>query len=301
MSVLVPIEYNPFFRVVEHAFAEARIPLYFHRFSKKTYGNFVYVFLHVYKERTKTSYDRLRELSIENGLSRLLGIRTIPHKSNMSRFLEKIDKNLLKRLIRACARIVNIFESKSVIDSTGFSLTSPSHYYLKRINGKSPKNFVKTSLLVDSRLKIVLNAEAHSKNSHDINDFIPLISEMSGVVKNILADKAYDSTNILEYCRVNNISPMIPAREWKNNRKGYGAEPHIGGKLRKKMFENFDQKEYAQRNIVESINSAIKRTLGGFVGSRSSGNQEKQALLKALTYNLEIINRKITLTINLRS
>ncbi|MFH0970635.1 MAG: hypothetical protein V1776_04215, partial [Candidatus Diapherotrites archaeon] len=72
----------------------------------------------------------------------------------------------------------------------------------------------------------------------------------------------------------------------------------IGGKLRKKMHENFDQKEYAQRNIVESINSAIKRTLGGFVGSRSSGNQEKQALLKALTYNLEIINRKITLTIN---
>jgi hypothetical protein len=94
---------------------------------------------------------------------------------------------------------------------------------------------------------------------------------------------------------------MIPVREWKNARDGYGAKPRIGGKLRKRMHKNFDKKEYAQRNIVESINSAIKRTLGSSVLARSSGNQEKQALLKALTYNLEIINRKITLTITLTS
>jgi IS5 family transposase len=219
----------------------------------------------------------------------------------MSRFLEKIDKQILRKMIRACARIVNIFESKSIIDSTGFSLTNPSHYYLKRINGKFPKNFVKTSLLVDSTLKIVLNAQAHSTRTHDINDFIPLIEEMKGVTKSILADKAYDSTNVLEYCKLNNISPMIPVREWKNFRNKYGAKPHIGGKLRKKMHKNFDKKEYAQRNIVESINSAIKRTLGGFVSSRLSGSQEKQTLFKALTYNLEIINRKINLTINVRS
>lgn len=219
----------------------------------------------------------------------------------MSRFLKKFDKEILRKMIRACARIINVFESKSVIDSTGFSLTNPSHYYLKRINGKSPKNFVKTTLVVDANTKIVLNAESHSKNVHDINDFIPLLNELKGVTKSILADKAYDSTNVLEFCKLKNISPMIPVREWKNFRDKYGAKPHIGGKLRKKMHKNFDQKEYFQRNIVESINSAIKRTLGGFVSSRLSGSQEKQALLKALTYNLEIINRKITLTINVRS
>ncbi|MEK6902803.1 MAG: IS5 family transposase [archaeon] len=301
MISIVPIEYNSFFRLASRAFSEARFPLYFSNFSKKTYGNFVHVFLHVYKERTNASYDRLRELVIENKLTRMLGIKSIPHKSNMSRFLKKIDKEVLREMIRACARIVNIIESKSIIDSTGFSLTNPSHYYLKRINGKSPKNFVKTSLLVDSRLKIVLNAQTHSKNVHDINDFIPLINEMRGVVKNILADKAYDSTNVLEYCKLNGINPMIPVREWKNFRDGYGAKPRIGGKLRRKMFENFDAKEYARRNIVESINSAIKRTLGGFVRSRLAGSQEKTALFKALTYTLEIINRKITLTIHLRS
>jgi IS5 family transposase len=255
----------------------------------------------VYKERFQLSYRELEEVANEHRLQRMLGIKKIPDYSTSCKFLKRIEKDLLRRLIRACARILTIFESKSIIDSTGFSLTNPSHYYLKRINGKSPKNFVKTSLLVDSRMRIVLNAEAHSKNSHDINDFIPLIREMSGVVKNILADKAYDSSNVLEYCRLNNISPMIPVREWKNFRNGYGATPHIGGKLRKKMFVKFNEKEYHQRNIVESINSAIKRTLGSSVLARSSENQEKQALLKTLTYNLKIINRKITLTINLTS
>ncbi len=301
MSSLVPVEYNSFFCVVERAFFEARIPLYFSNFSKKMYGNFVHIFLHVYKERLNCSYRRFEAIATENRLQRLLGIKKVPHYSTLCKFLKRIEKNILRKMIHACARIINIVESKSIIDSTGFCLTNPSHYYLKRINGKSPKNFVKTTLVVDANTKIVLNAQTHSKNIHDINDFIPLIDELSGITKRILADKAYDSTNILEYCRVNNISPMIPVREWKNARKGYGAKPHIGGKLRKKMFDNFDKTAYAQRNIVESINSAIKRTLGGFVGSRSSGNQEKQALLKTLTYNFEIINRKITLTIHLRS
>ena len=301
MSSIVSVEYNPFIRVVELAFFEARIPLYSHRFSKKMYGNFVHVFLHVYKERLKCSYRRFATIATEIRLQRLLGIKKIPHYSTLCKFLKRMKKEILRKLIRACARIMNIFESTSAIDSTGFSLTNPSHYYLKRINGKSPKNFVKTSLLVDTNLKIVLNATAHSKNIHDINDFIPLVSEMKGVVKNILADKAYDSTKILEYCKLNNISPMIPVREWKNFREGYGLRARIGGKLRKKMHEKFDKKEYHKRNIVESINSAIKRTLGASVGSRSSENQEKTSLLKVLTYNLEIINRKITLTITLTS
>lgn len=301
MSFLYPVEFNNFYKLVENVFFEARFPLHFSRFSKKMYGNFTHVFLHVYKERLNVSYRRFAEIANENGLQRMLGIKRIPHYSTLCKFLKKVEKNLLRKMIRACAKLLNVFKSKSVIDSTGFSLTNPSHYYLKRINGKQPKNFIKTTLLADSRLKIVLNAQTHSKNVHDVKDFIPLIEELKGVTKSILADKAYDSTKVLEYCKLKGINPMIPVREWKNNRKGYGLKPRIGGKLRRKMFEEFDEEEYHQRNIIESINSAIKRTLGGFIGSRCCENQEKQALFKILTYDLEIVNRKITLTINLTS
>lgn len=298
MRCIVPIEFNPFFKLVERVFVEARFPLHFSRFSKKMYGNFTHVFLLVYKERFHLSYRRLEEVATENGLQRILGIKKIPDHSTSFKFLKKVDKRMLRKMIRACAKIVGIIKSKSIIDSTGFSLTNPSHYYLKRINGKQPKNFVKTTLLADSRMKIVLNAQTHSNRTHDVNDFIPLLEELRGITKSILADKAYDSSKVLEYCKLKGINPMIPVREWKNNRKGYGLKPRIGGKLRREMFENFDEKEYHQRNIIESINSAIKRTLGGFIGSRLRGNQEKQTLFKILTYDLEIINRKITLTIN---
>ena len=48
-------------------------------------------------------------------------------------------------------------------------------------------------------------------------------------------------------------------------------------------FEKFDKIKYNQRAFIESVNSAIKQTLGGFVRARKASNQQKTVTIKALT------------------
>jgi transposase len=56
-------------------------------------------------------------------------------------------------------------------------------------------------------------------------------------------------------------------------------------------MKRFRTKSYNKRSIVESVISAIKRTTGGFVTATKQDNQQKQVILKVLTYNLERLSR----------
>jgi len=118
-----------------------------------------------------------------------------------------------------------------------------------------------------------------------------LVKELRKTLKLVLADKAYDSTSNREYCWNNGIEVHIPVREWPQTRRGFGLKPHYS-KHRKKAVKLFDEKKYAYCSLIESVNSAIKRTLGGYVCSRKPGNQQKQVTIKAITYNLEIITKQ---------
>ena len=65
----------------------------------------------------------------------------------------------------------------------------------------------------------------------------------------------------------------------------------------KKAAKLFNQNKYNYRALIESVNSAIKRTLGSYVCSKRADQQQKQVTIKALAYNLEIINRTIKIWI----
>ncbi|MFH1587181.1 MAG: transposase, partial [Candidatus Diapherotrites archaeon] len=92
------------------------------------------------------------------------------------------------------------------------------------------------------------------------------------------------------FCRERGIEVHIPVRRYPQSRM-----QEFGAPSRRKMEERgFDEAKYRQRALIESINSAIKRTLGGYVCSRRADQQRKQVTLKALAYNLEIIGRRIS-------
>ena len=55
----------------------------------------------------------------------------------------------------------------------------------------------------------------------------------------------------------------------------------------------FNKTVYNQRALAETVNSAIKQTLGGFVRARNASNQQKTVTIKALAYNIEHIGRNI--------
>lgn len=289
-----------FYETVEKVFNKARFPAFSCRKSKRLYSQFVHVCLHVLKEQYRTSYREVVDYAAEHHLERLFCIRRIPHYTTLQKFLARVDKELFERLVRACARVLKLCKAVVAVDSTGFSLTNPSHYYSNRINAPRVKNFVKLSLAVDVKTKLVLNCKAHANNQHDILDFQPLLKDLRKLAKSVLADKAYDSEENLRFVLEDlKATVQIPVRDYPNSRLGYGHKPIIGGKLRRKMHNTLDLYKYHQRSLIESVISSIKRLHGASVNSRLPQTQENNAILKALTYNIKKIKNQLKITIYL--
>ena len=291
-----------FYETVEKVFLKARFPAFSCRKSKRLYSQFVHVCLHVLKEQYRTSYREIVQLAEEHHLERLFCIRRIPHYTTLQKFLARVDKALFERLVRACGKVLKLCKLTVAVDSTGLSLTNPSHYYSNRINAPRVRNFVKLSLAVDVKTKLVLNCKAHANNQHDSLDFQPLLKDLRKLIKSVLADKAYDSEENLRFVLEQlQATAQIPVRDYPNSRFGYGHKPVIGGKHRRHMHYTLDLHKYHQRSLIESVNSSIKRTLGASVQARLPHTQEKHAILKALTYNIKKIKNIIKITINLRT
>jgi len=296
MSVLYPIRVSGFYNLCIRVLGEVRFPMHFFYRSKKMYNNFVHVFLLVYKERLNVSYRRFVEIADENNLQRMLCIKRMPHFTTLQKFMQKIDKQLLEKMVRACNKLVNLKDVEASVDGTGFSNTNPSHHYIKRVDGVEVRNYTKTVFLTDNKTKLVLNIRTHSDNKHETLEFIPLVSELVKTLKTVLADKAYDSRKNREFCWKNNIEVHIPLRDWPQFREGYGHKPHYY-KPRKKALKLFKTETYKRRSLIESVNSAIKRTLGSYVCSRRADQQQKQVTLKAIAYNIEHIGKTIKVQI----
>lgn len=296
--VLHPIEYNNFYRLVENVCFEVRLPFRFSNFSKKMYGNFVHVFLVVYKEKLNLSYRRFVEVCSENNMQRMLCIKRIPHFTTIQKFVQRMNKSLFEKLVRACQKLLNLKDVTAAIDGTGFSNTNPSHYYQKRIDGAVVKNYTKTVFLTDLNTKLILATQTFSDKRHETTVFKPMVKQLASCLKTILADKGYDSMSNRKECWKHNIDVHIPFRQFAKTRHEELSKPS----KRKAIEARFDQTLYKKRALIESVNSAIKQTLGGFVRARTATNQQKTVTIKALAYNIEHIDRltKITLWIEIQ-
>jgi transposase len=293
MKNIYPIQVNNFFHLVEKLCFLTKIKNTKSVFSKTMYGNIKLVFLIAYKEKLNCSYRRFVKICDENQVQHMLCLKRIPHYTTLQKFVARTPKQLFEQLVKACRKLLNLKNVESSIDSTGFSNTNPSHHYCKRIH-KEVKNYTKTTFLTDNKTKLILNVKTVSDRTHDSTFFKPMIKEIKKSLKLVLADKGYDSQENRKYCLKNNIEVHIPFRHWSKTRK---QEFNIPSK-RMLSEKKFDQTKYNKRSTIESINSAIKRTLGSYVLARNASEQQKQVTIKALTYNIEQIG-KIIISINL--
>ena len=296
MNILYPVKLNTFYRLVERLCGLAGLKNTNSWFSKKMYGNIRLAFLVCYKEKLNKSYRRFVEICNENSIQRMLCIKRIPHFTTLQKFVQRTPKALFEALVRACRKLLKLKNVEASIDGTGFSNTNPSHHYIKRVDGVEVKNYTKTVFLADNNTKLILNIKTHSDNTNETLDFVPLVSELVKSLKTVLADKAYDSMKNRKFCQDNNISVQIPFRKLSRSRQQEFGTPS----KRQRLEQQFDELAYRRRSLIESVNSAIKRTLGSYVCSRRPDNQQKQVTLKAVAYNLEQVGRtiKISMFIN---
>ena len=120
-----------------------------------------------------------------------------------------------------------------------------------------------------------------------------MIKRLHKYLKTMLADKGYDSMSNRKICWNNGIDVHIPFRKWSESRHQEFGKPS----KRKLAEQKFDKTIYNQRALIESVNSAIKQTLSGFVRARNTSQQQKTVTLKAITYNIKHIQRKTKIVI----
>jgi len=270
-------------------FRIAELPLHFSKFSNKIYSNYNHLFLLVYKQSRKFTYEELlTDLAGNNEIRAYLGLNKLPHYTTLIKFAQRLPMNILDKLIVAFKELLPN-PKKVAIDATGISLDNASPHYCKRTGISLKKRpFMKTSFIVDIENYFILLCKMRKKTRHDTIDAKPLITKLSKYYKPDIfyADRSYDSNSIFKLCFEKlKAYPLILQRRLdipKHRRKG---------EYRKQTFENFDYGEYLQRNKIETLNSMIKRRFNSNVKSRTDKLQKVEIITRVIAYNIDRLIR----------
>jgi hypothetical protein len=270
-------------------FQISELPLYSHKFSKKTFSQYQHLFLLVYKQFRKFTYEELfTDLADNINLRAYLGLNKLPHYTTLIKFAKRLPMIVFDKLVLAFKSLIPK-PDRVAIDATGISLDNASPHYCKRIGlGTKKRPFMKTSFIVDIDNFFILLCKMRKKTRHDTIDAKPLMKKLSKHYKPrvFYADRGYDAESIFKLCFENiKAYPLILQRRLnvpKHRRKG---------RYRKHTISEFDYGEYLQRNKIETLNSMIKRRFNNNVKSHHDKLQRVEIIARIIAYNIDRLIR----------
>ena len=267
----------------------AKIPLHFSIFSNKIYSNFNHIFLLVYKQFRKFTFEELMtDLEDNITLKVYLGLKKLPHYTTLVKFAQRLPMAILDKLLIAFKTLVPI-PKKVAIDATGISLDNASQHYCKRIGKPYQKRpFMKTTFIVDIEHYLILVCRQRKRARHDTKDAKPAITKLAKhyTPEIFYGDRGYDDNSIFEQCFEElKAYPLI-------FQKNQDVPKHRkSGAYRKMTCDVFDYGEYLQRNKIETCNSMFKRRFGSNVKARLDKTQKISILLRVIAFNIDRLIR----------
>ena len=173
------IIFDKYKKVVDYCyelFEIAELPLYNSIFSNKIYSNYSKLFLLVYKQFRKFTYEELlTDIASNTDLRAYLGLKKLPDYTTLIKFAQNLPSMILEKLMLAFEKIIPK-PKKVAIDSTGISLDNASLHYAKRIGLPVKKRpFMKTSFIVDIENYLILLSKSRKNKRHDTIDAKPMI------------------------------------------------------------------------------------------------------------------------------
>ncbi|MBU0980325.1 MAG: hypothetical protein KJ709_05940, partial [Nanoarchaeota archaeon] len=113
---------NKFKKVADFCYELFRIselPLHFSKFSNKLYSNFKHLFLLVYKQFRKFTYEELlTDIAGNSDIRVYLGLNKLPHYTTLIKFAQRLPMLVLDKLVLAFKNFIPNSE-KVAIDATG--------------------------------------------------------------------------------------------------------------------------------------------------------------------------------------
>ena len=258
---------NKLVKKVKRLLKRLHCPRWLHHFGPKTYEFWQHLVVLLIRHYCKLSYRRIVQLLD------LLGIKCAS-KSALQYTAQHIPKWLWDRALQETAGMKH---HVIAIDSTGFSRTHPSYYYLRRIDGKMPQVPVKLSATLDTRTKKWCTANIRVLPAHDIKDVQATLKNLHMNI--FVADKAYDANWLHMLCNERNIEAHIPLRR-------YGTSRNKRWTARRKSTLHFRKRTYNRRVLIEAGFSSMKRKFGASVSSKRIKTIRAELYGRLLAHNL---------------
>lgn len=228
-------------------------------------------------------------LAEHSELRQALELERVPDYTTLYRFLRRLDESTLQRVLEETLQLLPSGREANgptvAVDGTGLMPCAVSTFFVKRQRdhgaGYPWRHWVKWLLAVDVQTQMVLAQQARQGPYNDCANLRPLLDAAAHgqPVALVLADAEFDSERNHQHIRqVHGADSIIPAKRGKPSWKIKG--------VRAEMRANFPAATYAQRNLVETVISVVKRKLSARAPGRSLATQRRQALLLGVAYNI---------------
>lgn len=237
----------------------------------------------VLKTSLKLTYRGVSELlEVSPPLREVLGLNGTPHYTTLQKFASG-DRmaEILEAVVRATLREVGKgkkIETKDVaIDATGMESGCASAHYISR-SGRKRSRWIRVSVVAVCASVMPAAMHVDWGPGNDAAPALALLEKAAGVVQpeRVWGDAAYDSERIHAYCHerwgARSYAPLIQRR----------GSRVVRGRYRSRMRHR--PARYGRRWTVESLFSAIKRTCGSALTSRSEQMLKTEAALRVATY-----------------
>ncbi len=177
---IIMLKYNKVADFCYELFQIAELPLYSSKFSKRKFSQFQHLFLLIYKQFRKFTYEELlTDLASNLNLRTYLGLNKLPHYTTLIKFAQRLPLIVLDKLLLAFKKLIPT-PKKVAIDATGITLDNASQHYCKRIGLKTKKRpFMKTTFIVDIETYIILLCKTRKKSRYDTKDAKPAIRKLA--------------------------------------------------------------------------------------------------------------------------
>ena len=177
----------------------------------------------------------------------------LPAPSTLCKSLDRIEMSLCRVLLRQSAQLHDPSEH-AALNATFYDRDHASRHYCHRTNYRVQT--LKVTKLVDTESQAVLDVHCSTTLKGSDADLCEQIARRNaGDLRTLAADKGYDKNALREQLRELEIRPLI-----KHCIRAPYDHPHNA---------RIDEDLYAQRSMTETVNSAVKRSLGYAVRART--------------------------------
>lgn len=270
--------------------AKRVMPSYRSKYSKHTFTQpqlLAILCLMRYEDWTfRETEVRLQEHS---ELRMALDLKQTPDYTTFYRFMRRLDIELIQTALQEAAlQAMKDFPTKKAVlavDATGLAPGAISTFFINRKRDRGQglpwRDWLKWVVVVETKHQLLLAQIAKRGPYNDCALLRPLVDIAHQVMpaSYVLADAEFDSERNHKHIReIHRMKSIIPAKRGKKTWKLKG--------IRAQMKSNFPSKKYSQRNLIETVFSAVKRKLSTRAPGRSLATQASQALILGLAYNL---------------